>query len=522
VFYLIIVLTILLAGIGSGFLMGVFLHKKRLADAFQSAQNDSRSILDEARREADRLLKNSIRDSKEESRKMRQTFDEETRNRRNEITKLENKIRQREQQLEKKISIIEKREEELGQTQEKLNQDEQRYTRMIGDCERTIEQSRRMLEKIANMSAEDARLELMRSLEAQARKDARETLKQIEEETKREAETRARAVISLAVQRVSSEYVNDQTISVVGLPSEDMKGRIIGREGRNIRAIEQATGVDLIIDDTPEAVIISCFNPIRREIAKITLDRLIADGRIHPARIEETVKRVETEFDQIIRENGEQACFDAGITDLHPELVKALGKLKYRTSGQQSILQHSVEVANICGMMAQEMKLNAKKARRAGLLHDIGKSVDHEVEGHHSTVGADMCAKYGEADDVVQAIRSHHTEDLSLASPYEIILHTSNLMSSARPKARKDTLDTYIKRLEELEKTAATFPGIDQAFVIQAGREVRCMVTPSNVADKEVIDLASDIASKLRQELTFPGQVKVTVIRESKAMDLAK
>jgi ribonuclease Y len=301
-----------------------------------------------------------------------------------------------------------------------------------------------------------------------------------------------------------------------------MKGRIIGREGRNIRAIEQATGVDLIIDDTPEAIIISCFNPVRREVAKMSIDRLIADGRIHPARIEETVKRVEEEFDQILLDTGEQASFDIGITDLPSELLRPLGRLKYRTCGQQTVLQHSIEVAHICGIMASEMGLNVKKAKRCGLLHDIGKAVDQESEGHHAQIGADLCTKYNEAADVVDAIRLHHQEHLNQASPYAVVLHAANILSGARPGARKELLETYVKRLEEMEKVIMGFNGIGQVYVLQAGREVRALVTPSGVSDQEVIALSNDIASKLRSELTFPGQVRVTVVRESKFVEYAK
>jgi ribonuclease Y len=328
--------------------------------------------------------------------------------------------------------------------------------------------------------------------------------------------------VSLAVQRISGEYVSDSTITVVALPSEDLKGRIIGREGRNIRAIEQATGVDLIIDDTPEAVIISCFNPVRREIAKLTIERLIGDGRIHPARIEETVKRVMSEFDLVIREQGEQASFDTGITDLHPELVMALGKLKYRTAGQQSVLQHSIETAHICGIIAGEMGLNVKKAKRCGLLHDIGKAVDQETEGHHSDIGADFCQRYQESSEVVEAIRLHHQEDLNNATPYAVVLYAANSLSANRPGARKEILETYVKRLADMEKVVRDFGGINEAFVIQAGREVHAIVNPMQVNDQQVIDLSSSIAHKMRQELTFPGQVRVTVIRESKFVDYAK
>ena len=372
------------------------------------------------------------------------------------------------------------------------------------------------------MSQEEAKRELIKSLEADAREAAKESIKQIEEAARLEADKNARSTVSLAVQRVSSEYVNDSTITVVGLPSDEMKGRIIGREGRNIRALEQATGVDLIIDDTPEAVILSCFNPIRREIAKVSLERLIADGRIHPARIEETVKKVSKEFDQIILENGEQAAFDAGITDLHTDLLRHLGRLKYRTAGQQTVLQHSVEVAHIAAIMAGEMGLNVKKAKRAGLLHDIGKAVDQEVEGHHSQIGGELCAKHNESQDIQDAVANHHRENLNSAKPLTVVVHAANVLSERRPGARREVLETYIKRLDDMESLVNGLEGIDESYVIQAGREIRAIVSPSGISDNEVVNLSNDIAFKLRKELTFPGQVKVTVLRESKQIDYAK
>jgi len=516
-------ISVAIASIATGLLvLGVFLHKKQLAAAFDTAKADSTRILEEARKEADSLIKQSLRDAKEESRRQRQAFDDESRNRRSEITKLEQKIKSREETLDKKLSTLETKERGLESSEKRLLAEEQRYARLIVEHESTVERSRRTLQTIANMSPEEAKRELIKSMEIEARKEAQEVIRRIEEETRIEADSRARSVVSLAVQRVAGEFVSDSTVSVVALPSEDMKGRIIGREGRNIRAIEQATGVDLIIDDTPEAVIISCFNPIRREIAKVTLERLIADGRIHPARIDETVQRVESEFDQILTEYGDQACFDTGITDVHPEIVKLIGKLRFRTAGQKSILQHSVETAQLCGIMAGEMGLNVKRAKRMGLFHDIGKAVDQDTEGHHAQVGADICAKHNEPEEVCEAIRLHHADDIANGSAYAVILHTANVLSASRPGARKEALETYVKRLEDMEKIIKGFEGIQDAYVIQAGREVRAIVNPTGVSDSEVVDLSNDIASKLRQELTFPGQVRVTVVRESRATDYAK
>ena len=516
-------LLIALIGILIGMLvLGVFFHKKQLSNAFEKARKDSERVLDDARREADRMVKGALSEAKEDSRKSRQSFEDDAKQRRVEINKLEQKIKGREETLEKKLSQLDKREQELESLSKKAQSEEQRFQKLSVECETTLESSRKTLESIANMSQEQAKRELIKSLESQARKDAQELIRQIESDAKAEADKRAKSVVSLAVQRISGEYVSDSTITVVALPSEDLKGRIIGREGRNIRAIEQATGVDLIIDDTPEAVIISCFNPVRREIAKLTIERLIGDGRIHPARIDETVKRVISEFDLVIREQGEQASFDTGITDLHPELVMALGKLKYRTAGQQSVLQHSIETAHICGIIAGEMGLNVKKAKRCGLLHDIGKSVDQETEGHHSDIGADFCQRYQESVDVVEAIRMHHQENLNNATPYAVVLYAANSLSANRPGARKEILETYVKRLADMEKVVKDFPGITDAFVIQAGREVHAIVNPMQVTDQQVIDLSSSIAHKMRHELTFPGQVKGTVIRESKFVDYAK
>lgn len=515
------ILAIVAAVIGLVFL-GAFFHKKQLQAAFDKAEAESKKVREEARREADDLVKQALAEAKSESRSSRTKFEEESKNRRAEIQKLENKIKQREQVLEKKLEIVEKREGELTGLEQKLKKDEQNYQRLNLECNDAVEKARSTLQNIAKMSQEEAKRELMRSLEDEVRREAREKLRAIEEQARKDADERARSVVSLAVQRVAGEYVSDSTISVVSLPSDDMKGRIIGREGRNIRAIEQATGVDLIIDDTPEAVIISCFNPIRREIAKITLERLIGDGRIHPARIDETAKRVTSEFDTIIRENGEQAAFDVGITDVHPELIKLLGRLRYRAAGMQTVLQHCVETAHICGIMAGEMGLNIKKAKRAGLLHDIGKAVDQETEGHHATIGAELCAKFDESSEVVEALRLHHSDDIAQASPYAVVLHTANQLSARRPGARREVMETYLTRLGDMEKLVKEFKGIDDAYVMQAGNEVRAMVTPSGVSDREVTDLANDIASKLRQEITFPGQVRVTVVRESRSADIAK
>lgn len=512
-----------LVGLGVGVVfLGIFLNRKKLNTAFENAQKESQKILDNARDEADDLIKSSLKEAKEEGRKRRKSFEEEAKRKRSEFQKLEQKTRQREKALEQRIDQINSRERQIEDKEKKLHHEEKRYLRKIAECEIAIEKNQKTLEKIANMSADQAKQELMKSLEEQARKEAQKMIRQIELDTKKDAKLKAQSIVSLAVQRLAGEYVNDSTISVVSLPSEEMKGRIIGREGRNIRALEQATGIDLIIDDTPEAVIISCFNPIRREIAKITLDRLIADGRIHPARIEETAERVTEEFDQVLKDHGEQAAFDVAITDFHPEVLTYLGKLKYKSAGLQSVLQHSVETAQVAGMIAAELGINVKRAKRAGLLHDIGKAVDQEAEGHHSVLGAQLCEKYGEHADIIEAIRLHHDEDLSEASPLSICLNAANTLSETRPGARKEVLETYIKRLEDMESIVKEFEGIEKAFVLQAGREVRAMVSPDGLSDDEIVDISNEIVAKLRDELTFPGQVRISVVRESKYVDYAK
>lgn len=520
---IVIIVLVSLLGLAVGVLiLGAYLNKNKMSEAFEKAQADSQKILEGARREADSLIKSSLKEAKDEARKRRKQFEEESKRKRGEYQKLEQKTRQREQALEQRIDQINSRERSMEEKEKKLYHEEKKYLRKIAECEINIEKTQKTLEKIANMSADEAKRELMASLEEQAKKDAQQVIRQIELDTKKEASKKAQSIISLAVQRLSGEYVNDSTISVVSLPNEEMKGRIIGREGRNIRAIEQSTGVDLIIDDTPEAVIISCFNPIRREIAKITLERLIADGRIHPARIEETAERVTEEFDQILTDHGEQAAFDVAITDLHPEMLNYLGKLKYKTTGLQSVLQHAVETAHICGMIASELGINVKRAKRAGLLHDIGKAVDQEAEGHHATLGAQLCEKYGEHADIVEAIKLHHEEDLTMANPLTICVNAANALSGARPGARKEVLETYIKRLVDMEEIVKDFEGIEEAFVLQAGREVRALVSPGGLNDEEIIDISNNIVSKLRNELTFPGQVRISVLRESKYIDYAK
>ncbi len=371
------------------------------------------------------------------------------------------------------------------------------------------------------MSTQEARDYLLEKINGEARQEAAIILKRIETETREAADKKAKEIISLAIARYAGEYVAEKTVTAVPLPNDEMKGRIIGREGRNIRALETATGVDLIIDDTPEAVLISCFNPVRREVARIALERLIADGRIHPARIEEIIKKVEKEVDTAIREAGEQATFDVGVYGINPEFIRILGRLKYRTSYAQNVLQHSIEVAFLCGVMASELGINVKRAKRAGLLHDIGKAVDHEVEGPHAIIGADLAKKYGESQEVIHAIAAHH-EDVRPETVLAVLVQAADALSGARPGARREMLESYVKRLTDIEAIATSFPGVQKSFAIQAGREIRIMVDSGKVSDAEAVLLCRDVAKKIESELSYPGQIKVIVIRETRIVDYAK
>ncbi len=505
-----------------GLLAGFFLNRKRLERTLEDGQKEGETILSQARSEADRIVKDAIRESKDELQKRKQRVEEEGRKRQSEINKLETKIRQRETSIASKLELVEKKELELEVLEQKLNIDEMRYKRLITQNEETLEKTQKTLEAVANMSADQAKRELMKSLEVKAQQEARASIREIEKSVTEEAESKARAIISQAVQRLAGEYVNDATITVVSLPSDEMKGRIIGREGRNIRAIEQATGVDLIIDDTPEAVIISCFNPIRREIAKMTIERLVADGRIHPARIEETVSRINEEFETTLRDYGEQTSLDLGITDLHPDLILLLGKLRFRSSGKITILDHCIETARICAYLANELGVDPKKAKRAGLLHKIGKAVDHDIEGHHANVGAEICAKAGEDSEIVDAIRDHCRSDVSEVSALTMVLQTASQLSENRPGIRGEKLDTYVQRLRDMEALVENNPNISKAYVIQAGREIRALVSQSLMADQAVVDLAHDIASQLRKTMNYPGQVRITVVRENRASGIAQ
>jgi len=515
--YVILILVSALLGAVIGFLI-----RKRFSDArIGSAKEVASHLIEEAEKKAEILKKEALLQAKDKFYQEKAEFEKETVEKRQELQNLEKRIIQRESHLDKKIELLDTKEGEINRREKSLIQQEKAIQEQEKKVVALLEKQRAQLESIAKMTSEEAKRLLMESMENEAKHEAAKGIKRIEDEARELADKKSKEIISLAIQRYAGEYVAEKTVSVVNLPNEEMKGRIIGREGRNIRALEAATGIDLIIDDTPEAVILSGFNPIRREIARIALERLVSDGRIHPARIEEIVQKVEQEIEVAIREAGEQATFDVGVHGIHPELIKLIGRLKYRTSFAQNVYQHSLEVAFLCGTMAAELGINVKQAKRAGLLHDIGKAVDHEVEGSHGKIGADLAKKYGESPIVVHAIGAHHEEEKP-ESILDVLVEAADALSGARPGARREMLETYVKRLEDLEKIAQSFPGIEKSYAIQAGREIRIMVQPDRISDEDSVILCRDVARKIEKEMTYPGQIKVTVIREMRAVDVAK
>jgi len=451
---------------------------------------------------------------------MKSDFDAETKETRSELKKTDRRLIQKEENIDRKTEQFERRDREISRKEKSLAKKEEEIERSEKEYNELIEEQKSQLEKISGLTAEQAKELLIRAMENEARYEGAKLIKRIENENKEEAEKRAKKIIATAIQRYAADFVAERTVSVVQLPSDEMKGRIIGREGRNIRALEAATGIDLIIDDTPEAVILSGFNPVRREVARLSLMRLITDGRIHPARIEDVVKKVEKEIDLAIKEAGEQAAFDLSLHGIHSELIKHIGRLKYRTSYAQNVLQHSMEVGILAGIIASELGLNSKIARRMGLLHDIGKAIDHEVEGQHAVIGSKLAKKYGETPKIVHAIAAHH-EDVPPNSVYALLIQAADGLSGARPGARKELIENYIKRLEDLEKIANSFKGVANTYAIQAGRELRVIVESGIITDEESTLLSRDIAKKIEESLTFPGQIKVTVIRETRAVEYA-
>ncbi|MBQ9589151.1 MAG: ribonuclease Y [Butyrivibrio sp.] len=489
-------------------------HKKVTEGKIGSAEERARKIIDEALKTAEDTKREKLLEAKEEAMKTRNDLEKEVKDRRNEIQRSERRVQQKEENVEKRSEAIEKKEQSLNAREDALNKKSEEVARLN-------EQRLQELEKISGLTSEQAKEYLLKIVEDDVKHESAVMIKNMEAEAKEEADKRAKEIVVNAIQRCAADHVSETTISVVQLPNDEMKGRIIGREGRNIRTLETMTGVDLIIDDTPEAVVISGFDPIRREVARIALEKLIVDGRIHPARIEEMVEKAQKEVAAKIKEEGENAAIEAGVHGLHPEVIKILGRMKFRTSYGQNCLKHSVEVAQLCGLLASELGLDVRVAKRAGLLHDIGKAVDHELEGSHIQLGVDICKKYKESQIVINAVEAHHG-DVEPQSLIAVLVQAADTISSARPGARRETLETYTSRLKELEDITNSFKGVDHSFAIQAGREVRVMVVPEQVSDADMVLMARDIAKKIEDEMEYPGQIKVNIIRESRATDFAK
>ena len=478
------------------------------------AAEEAESLIADAKRQAETLQREAVIAGKDEVLKMKQDAQAENKERMREVRAAENRLNQREESLDRRVESLDGRERQISEMQSTIEKRER-------DVEQAELAASERLQHIAGLTSEEAKAELLASLKDEVAHESATIIRESEARTRAEAEKKSREILSLAIQRVAADHSAEVTVSTIHIPSDDLKGRIIGREGRNIRSFEQLTGTNLIIDDTPECVTISCFDPVRREIGRVTMENLIADGRIHPARIEEMFAKAEASVNQKIQEAGEQATFDAGIHDLHPELVRTLGRLRYRTSYGQNVLNHSLEVAYLAGVMASELGLDPVPVKRAGLLHDLGKAVDHEVEGSHAVIGADLARRFGERPDIVHAIEAHHN-DVEPNSVLDVLIQASDAVSAARPGARKETLDAYVKRLEKLEEIANSYKGVERTYAIQAGREVRVMVEPDTVNEAQTTVLAHDIAHQIESEMQYPGQVKVVVIRESRAVDYAK
>jgi ribonuclease Y len=504
-----------------GIVVGFFLYKKLESSKQKNVEVQRRKLLENALSEAGQIKKEASLKVEQELLDLRRKAEQDIRDLKQSLHKDEERIHVQTEQVERKIEVLDQRELDFIQRDQALGVEQKKLDERSLEITSLIEEQRSKLENISGISREEALKRLTESIESEARMEAAKSIVRIENEMKIQADKKAKNILALAISRYAGDYVAEKTVSVVPLPNDEMKGRIIGREGRNIRAIEAATGIDIIIDDTPEAVILSGFNPVRREVARQALELLIADGRIHPARIEEVVGKVEKELDATMRESGEQATFDVGAHGVHHEVIMLLGRLRYRTSYGQNVLQHSLEVSFLSGIIAAELGMDIKQAKRAGLLHDIGKAVDHEVEGSHASIGADLAKRYGEPDAIVHAIAAHH-EDIEPDTLLDIVVQAADALSGARPGARKEMLESYVKRLDNLEQIAMTFPGVQKSFAIQAGREVRIVVDSGEISDPNAILLSRDIAKKIETELTYPGQIKVTVIRETRSVDFAR
>ena len=500
---------------------GSRVNKKDSGLIVRQSEELASKMIEDARREAETITKEAELKAKAEIIEAKSGHDREITEKKKDLQVFEKRLQQKEENLDKKTTLMDQKEADFLRKEQSIAARERNLAQKDEQLNRALETQQVKLEEISGMTSAQAKKELMNNLEAEAKHDAAKMIKAIEEEAKEIADKKAKEIISVAVQRYAGEYVAEKTVSVVPLPSDEMKGRIIGREGRNIRALEAATGIDLIIDDTPEAVILSGFNPVRREVARISLEKLVGDGRIHPGRIEEVVAKATEEVDLGIKEAGERAVFDLGVHGVHPEVIKLLGRLKYRTSYTQNIYQHSLEVAFICGIMAAELGVNVKQAKRAGLLHDLGKAVDHEVEGSHAVIGGDLARKFGESPKIVHAIMAHH-EDEKPNSVLAVLVQAADALSGARPGARREMMETYVKRLEDLERIATSFGGVTNSFAIQAGREIRVMVSSDHVSDEQSVVLARDIAKKIEAEMVYPGQIRVNVIRETRAVEYAR